>query len=365
MPPPVPPKRLQPKDLDGSRIAIVMMSAVGDAVHVLPVVNALRRAAPAARISWFLQPGPASLVRGHPAVDEIVVVRPTAGVGGLVAAVREARSRRFDLVIDLQVAFKAGLLTGVMRAPRKLGFDTARARDANWLFTTERIEPHRPQHVQEQYFEFLRHLGVDPEPVEWRLGPWEHERAWQREFFDRLDGPVAAINLATTSRDRDWLPERWAAVIDALRDRYGLGAVLVGADTPREQALEAEIVALTRHRPVSALGSGLRSLVSILAGSELVLALDSAPLHMAVALGRPVVSLMANADPRRTGPFRRWQDLVVDAYHDPGEEAPVSMRRRWGRMSRITVEDVIDRVERWHTRYRFPAARSREVSAAR
>ncbi|HEX5725827.1 MAG TPA: glycosyltransferase family 9 protein [Longimicrobiaceae bacterium] len=343
---------MQPIDLSGARIAIVMMSAIGDAVHVLPVVNALKRHAPGAHVTWLLQPLPATLVRGHPRVDEIVEVDPSGGLRAYAGLARALRGRRFDLVIDLQVAFKAGLATALLRAPVKLGFDRARARDANWLFTNRRIPPHAPQHVQEQYFEFLRHLGVDPEPPEWRLGPWEHERAWQREFFADFARPAAAINLATSNPDRDWMPERWAAVVDALWERWGVESVLVGGRSPRELELEARVTAAARHRPRSALGSGLRRLVSILDGSALVLALDSAPLHISVALGRPVISLMANADPRRTGPFRRFHDLVVDAYHDPGETAPVSMRRRRRRMGRITVEQVLEKVELWHRTHR-------------
>ncbi|HEX8907223.1 MAG TPA: glycosyltransferase family 9 protein, partial [Longimicrobiaceae bacterium] len=159
-------------------------------------------------------------------------------------------------------------------------------------------------------------------------------------------------NLATSNPDRDWLPERWAAVADALHERWGLASVLVGGRSERELEMEKQLREAARHAPVSALGSGFRNLVSILDAAELVLALDSAPLHIAVALDRPVISLMANADPRRTGPWRRFHDLVIDAYHDPGECAPVSMRRRWGRMPSITTEDVLEKVELWDARYR-------------
>ena len=334
----------------GGRICIVMMSAVGDTVHVLPLVTALKRHDPGLHLSWVLQPLPSSLVRGHDAIDEIIPFDPARGWRAFTDIRRILHGRRFDLVIDLQVAMKAGLVTAITRAPRKVGFDRARARDLNWLFTTERIPPHAPQHVQEQYLEFARHLGVDPEPIEWRIGPYADEKPWQREFVAGVGGPYAAINVATSNPDRDWMPDRWAAVIDALHERHGLRAVLVGGRSARELAARHTITGLTRYPPVDALGSGFRRLVSILEASQLVLALDSAPLHIAVATGRPVVSLMANADPRRTGPFRSSHDLIIDAYHDPGEIAPVSMVRRWGRMERITVEDVLARVERWSAR---------------
>ena len=336
----------------GARVCLVMMSAVGDTVHVLPVVTALKRHDPTMRLSWVLQPLPSSLVQGHGDVDEIIPFDPARRWRAFTDVAALLRRRRFDLVIDLQVALKAGIVTALTRAVRKLGFDRARARDVNWLFTTERIPPHPPQHVQEQYLEFLRHLGVDPEPIQWKIGPFSNERAWQREFVAGVGGPYAAINIATSNPDRDWLPDRWAAIVDVLRDRYGLQTVLVGGRSPRELAARDAIVAAARFAPIDALGSGFRRLVGILEASELVLALDSAPLHIAVAVQRPVISLMANADPRRTGPFRAYHDLIIDAYHDPGEVAPVSMRRRWGRMSRITVDDVRDRLERWDAAYR-------------
>ena len=121
------------------RVCIVMMSAVGDAVHVLPVVNALKRRHPASRVTWVLQPGPATLVRGHPAVDDILLFDRARGPGGFLDIRRALRTREFDLALALQVYFKAGIITSFVRAPVKLGFDRARARDLNWLFTSHRI----------------------------------------------------------------------------------------------------------------------------------------------------------------------------------------------------------------------------------
>jgi heptosyltransferase I len=333
------------------RVGIVMMSAVGDAVHVLPVLAALKRHAPESRITWVLQPGPASLVRGHPHVDDIVLFDRSKGWHAFTDVRREFARRPLDLVLNFQVYFKAGIVTSFTRAPVKLGFDRARARDLNWLFTTDRIPPHAPQHVQDQYLEFLTALGVPNEEVEWNLGPWPNERPWQREFFARLDRPAAAIVVATSKPQKDWLPERWAEVADVLYHDYGLEPVLVGGRSDRELGAERVIMERARHKPVSALGSGLRNLVGILDGSALVLAPDTGPLHIGVALNRPVVSLMGYTNPKRTGPYRRFHDLIVDAYGEPGEDYPISMENRPDRMPRITVRDVVERIERWRTRY--------------
>ncbi len=334
------------------RIGLVLMSAVGDVVHALPLVTALKRHAPSSRLTWILQPGPASLVRGHPAVDDILLFDRRGGLGAFRDIRRQLATRPFDLVIALQVYFKAGVITGFTRAPVKLGFDRARARDANWLFTTHRIAPHEPQHVADQYTEFLDWLGVPAFPREWGLGPWAHERAWQRDFFAPIDRPVAAIVVGTSKAEKDWLPERWAGVCDALYEDFGLQPVLVGGRSLREEHAEQVIRSTSRVPVISALGSGLRNLTGILDGSALALSPDTGPLHMSVALDRPVVSLIGYTNPRRVGPHGRFGDLVIDAYGDPGEEYPLSAEYRTGRMSRITTRDVLDKVAHWSTTYR-------------
>jgi heptosyltransferase I len=333
------------------RVCVVMMSAVGDAVHTLPVVNAIKRHHRGAHITWVLQPGPAMLVRGHRSVDEVVIFDRAKGNRAFVEVRRALAARRFDLVLDLQVYFKAGIVTALTRAPVKLGFDRARARDLNWLFTTHKIPPHPPQHVQDQYFEFLTALGIPHQPVVWDIGPWPDERPWQRDFYAAFDRRAAAIVVGTSKPQKDWLPERWAEVCDALHADYGLQPVLVGGRSERELHAERVITERARHKPVSALGSGLRRLTAILDGAALVLSPDTGPLHISVALDRPVVSLIGYSNPKRVGPYRRFRDLMIDAYGDPGEDYPISMENRPDRMGRISVRDVLERVEVWRERY--------------
>ncbi len=335
------------------RVCIVMMSAVGDAVHVLPVLHALKRANPAMHVTWVLQAGPASLVRGHPLVDEILVFDRTAGLRGFLDIRRALAARRFDLVVNLQVYFKAGIITSFAQAPVKLGFDRARARDFNWLFTTHRIPPHAMGHVQDQYFEFTDWLGARRDPVTWALGPWnDTERAWQREFVARFDRPIAPIVVATSKPEKDWAPERWAEVCDALWHDFGLQPVLVGSRTARELHAEQVILERAAVKPFSALGNGgLRGLVGIFDAAALVLSPDTGPLHISVALDRPVVSLIGYSNPKRVGPYRKFGDLMIDAYGDPGEDYPITMLNRPGRMPRISVRDVLDKVERWRSAY--------------
>jgi heptosyltransferase I len=334
------------------RVCIVMMSAVGDVVHVMPVLHSLKRANPNMRVTWVLQEGPATLVRGHPLVQDIVIFDRKAGLKGFLDIRRELASRQFDLVINLQVYFKAGIITSFTNAPVKLGFDRARARDMNWLFTTHKIAPHAMQHVQDQYLEFNQWLGTPTDRVEWNLGPWnDEERGWQREFIAKFDRPIAPIVVATSKAEKDWAPERWAEVCDVLYHDFGLQPVLVGGKSPRELAAEQVIMARAKQKPVSALGSGLRRLVGILDSAALVLSPDTGPLHITVALKRPVISLIGYSNPKRVGPYNWCRDLMIDAYGEPGEDYPVSMENRMGRLPQISVRDVLNKLQLWKERY--------------
>jgi heptosyltransferase I len=331
-----------------------MLSALGDAVHVLPVANALRRAWPKTRITWVIQPAAHALVSGHPAIDEFVVFTRRRGWSAwqsYAELARRMRGRRFDLLFGLQVYFKAGLVTGLVPAEVKLGFDLRRARDAQWLFTNRRIPPRAPQHVQDQYFEFLEYVGVDPHPVAWGLSLSESEQEAQARFFGALDRPACAVVVGTSRADKNWEAEGYARVLERLESEHGLRPLLVGGPSRAERAIADRVLALTRAQVVDALGDGVRRLVWLLDGSALVISPDTGPLHIARALGKPVVGLFGRTNPKRSGPYRAFEDLVVDGYAEyPGEEYPPSPRYRDG-MRRVTVERVMEKVDLAMRRY--------------
>lgn len=330
-------------------ICIVMMSAIGDAVHVLPVANALKRTWPDARITWVIQPVPYQLVKNHPTVDDFVLFHRRKGRDAwkeFMKTRRQLRGRRFDLVLALQVYFKAGLITAMTESPVKLGFDRARARDLNWLFTTDRIPARPDRHVQDQYLEFLEYLGIDPEPVEWNLRLSDAERAAQREFFDAIEGRVCAVVMGTSKEEKNWPSERYARVVEALRRDHGYRVVLVGGPSDAERALADEVLYRTRSMPVDALGNDLRRLVWILDGADLVISPDTGPLHIARALDTPVIGLYGYTNPKRSGPYGKYEDLVVDGYaRYPGEDYPASSDYRRDGMARVQAHEVLEKVK--------------------
>lgn len=340
----------QPSDLAGARIAIVMMSAIGDAVHTLPVINSLRAAIPGVHITWVIQPGPHALVANHPAVDDFVIFDRKKGWEAFRDVRHATRSRRFDLVLALQVYFKAGVVTAMLKSPRKLGFDRARARDVNWLFTTEHIPPGGQRHVQDQYFEFLDYLGVPP-LLEWKLGPTAEERARYADALLPSPKPTVAMVVGTSKPGKEWPAERYAALVDRLEGEMGVRTMLVGGRSERELAAAAAIKRAVKHPPLDLLEWDLRKLVYLLDRADVLVSPDTGPLHIGVALGTPTVSLMGYTNPKRVGPYRRFGELMIDAYGDLGEDYPVSAEYRPGRMERITPEQVAEKVELALRRY--------------
>ncbi len=346
-------------------ILIVMVSAIGDTVQVLPVASALRRALPHLHLSWVLQTGPLSLVQNHPAVDEFIpfhrgdkdrpgrsILKGWKGIRSVVRRLHEVADRqpegRFDLLLDLQVYLKAGLITAFTPARMKLGFDRGRSRDLNWLFTTHRIpsHPNRFAHIQDQYFEFLDFIGVDPEPVEFGLELSEAEREEQQIFLSHIERPLCAMVVASSDRRKDWTPEGYARVAAEIREGFGLQPILVGGHSIGEEEMARAILHRTGSSVVDARGGGLRRLLWLLDGADVVISPDTGALHMARAMETPVVGLFGFTNPKRSGPYRRFSELVVDGYaRYPGEVYSVSMERRPGGMERITPAMVMEKVE--------------------
>jgi len=333
-------------------ICVVLLTGLGDVIHGLPVVNALKRADPSRRITWVVEPMPAPILAHHPAVDRVVVFHKRDGRRGVTRLARDLRRERFDLAINLNIYFKSVFPLVLSGAPVRLGFDRRRSRDMVWLAANLRLPAAPRRHTQDMFLEFLALLDVPADPLEWRLTPTLEERDEQRNFFRQFDRPVAALVPASANPKKDWPPERFSAVVDALDRDFGYAPVLVGGPSERERRLAAEIVAGSERPPVVALGDGIRRLLWLLDGAALVIAPDTGPVHIARAVETPVIGLYGHTSPWRVGPYRRYQDLWVDTYSDPGEEGDASISEpRLGRMERITVASVLARVERARDRY--------------
>ena len=330
------------------RILMVMLGQVAEAVHALPVAAALKRAWPESKLTWIVQRGPELLVRKHRLIDQLLVFRHRPGLGSWQSFQEVALCFPrcvYDLLLVVRADFETGVLTALTPARAKLGFDRARARQLAWLFTHEQIEPRGHRHVQDEYFEFLEYLGIDPHPAIWDLCITEEEWEAQAAFFANLDLPACAIVLGASDPRKNWNVPGYARLLEELQDRWKLQPILVGGSSAVEREMADRILASSKARPLHCLGDDLRRVVWIIAGSALTISPDTGPLHISRALETPVVGLYGRTNPKRTGPYRLYHDLVVDGYAEfQGEAYPVSPTPRDG-MNRVTVDLVLAKVE--------------------
>ena len=331
------------------RIAVVRLSAIGDTVHVMPVIASIKRAWPDCHLTWVIQPIPLELMRGRCDVDEFVVFDRSRGARAYLDFRREVAHREFDLVLDMHPCFKAGVVARMLRAPRRIGYDRRRARDLSWLATNRRIPARPRRHVQDECFEFLDYLGV-PVHAEWNFHFSAAERAAQRLWRRGHERPVLAVVTRSSRREKDWILRRYARVLDVAAGDLGFDTILVGGESRGEMADARELTRTCRFPPTVELRYDLRRLAWLLDASDAVLAPDTGPLHMAVGLGTPTVGLYGATDPERAGPYRAFADLLIDRFTPPRRGAP-SPARRSGNMEKIREDDVIEKLDLLRRRY--------------
>lgn len=335
-------------------VCIVLLTGLGDVVHGLPLVNALKEDDPLRRITWVVEPMPAPLLAGHPSINRVVVYRKKDGLRGIRQLRRDLRAGGpIDLTLNLNVYTKSIWPTLLSRARHRLGFDRGRSFEGVWLASNHHLDARPRAHTADMFLEFAEHLGLAVPDPEWQIRFTGEERRAQAEFFAQFEGrPVATIVPASANAKKDWPAERWARVADALAHDFGYRVVLAGGPGEREQRIAREIVERSSAGPIWALGDSIRRLTWIVAGSSLVLAPDTGPVHIARAFGVPVIGLYGHTNPWRVGPWRMFQDLWVDRYTDPGEPPdPTSFAAKLGRMEQITVDDVTERIARAVDRY--------------
>jgi len=306
-------------------VAIVKLSSIGDVVHALPVAVALKRHRPGTRVTWVAEAREATLLRGHPDVDEVLIVdtRGWRRRGARVAALREMRcvtrqlrTPTFDVVLDLQGLMKSGLVTALTRAPRRIGFARGFRREwGNGLFTNERVVPPvAARHVVEQYLALLTPLGIANPDIEFRL-PGDAEAEARAETFlvsasikprDRL----VLMNPGAGRPEKQWPVEHYRVLARRLADEAGARVVVLWG--PGEEG-DARMIAASAAGGVAAPPTSLRELTALSRRATLVIAGDTGPLHIAAAVGIPCLGFYGPTSGVRNGPYGSGHRVLESA----------------------------------------------------
>ncbi len=339
-------------------ICLLRLSALGDVTHVLPLLHTLRDAWPGVPLAWVIGKGEHRLLAGVPGV-RFVEYDKASGLAGMRALRREL-GQRFDVLLQLQVSARANLLSAFVPARRRIGYDRSRSRDGHGLFINERI-PDRPGiHVLDAIGSFCEPLGLVPGPVRWELPVPAEAHAWARAQWEDDGRPVLMVSPCSSHRLRNWRAQRHAALADHAIAR-GWRVVLCGGRSALERETGDAILAAMRAGDgvLDLIGKDtLKQLPALLARADLLVSPDSGPMHIANAMGTPVLGLHAASNPHRSGPYsdRRW---CVDRYDDAARRfrGMPAAQLRWGAkieaegvMDLITVDDAVAAFERFRAR---------------
>ena len=334
-------------------ICLLRLSAVGDVSHTVPVLRTLQAAWPTTRITWIIGRVEHSLIGDITGVEFIIFDK-----GKRWRAYRDIRyalrGRRFDLLLHMQMSLRASLLSLLVRADIKLGFDRERAKDMQWLFTNQRIDPGGREHVLDSLLGFPRALGIGQAALRWDIPiPEAAER-----FADlHVDGgrPLLVLSPCSSMAYRNWTARGYAAVGDHAVAQHSMQVVISGGPTPIEREYGTAISALMRHPPLDLVGStDLKQLLAVLRRAAVVIAPDSGTAHLATAVGTPVIGLYACTNPARARPYfsgdyvvSRYSEAVLREYGKPVDDLPWGIRvRTAGTMDLITVADVVAQLDR-------------------
>lgn len=328
-------------------ICLLRLSALGDICHTLPIVRTLQKKWPETKLTWIIGKLEHQLVCDIPDI-EFIVFDKSQGLSAYKHLRCQMRDRHFDILLHMQMSIRASLASLLIPATIRLGFDRARAKDLQWLFTNHKIAPKEKQHVIDSFFGFTEALGIYEHIMEWNIPiPVEAHDFVARRLANNKK--ILVICPCSSMRYRNWTTEGYAAIADYATEHHDMQVVLCGGPTPIEQDYGDKISDLCQHKPFNLIGqTNIKQLLAVLDRADVVIAPDSGPAHLATVVGTSVIGLYACTNPERAHPYLN-PDLVVNKYPEAiaarygktVEEVPWGTRvRDAGTMERISAQDV-------------------------
>ena len=332
-------------------IAFFRLSALGDVVLAIPMIRALQKQWPECKITWITSSAVYPLLEGLEGVEFLVIQKPKK-VKDYLDLRKLFKQYQFDILIAAQASFRTNLIYPFIKAKRKIGFDNGRARDLHAWFVKEQIPP-ADEHLAEGFMGFAKYLGINSDELSWSLYTSDEDKAWAKQT--RKNPKYIAINAAASKAERTWKAEHYAELINLAVEKYQCQVVLTGGPAENEIQLADKIQNLTKYPVDNLVGRTKHKQIAALLGEvDCLIAPDTGPAHIAVAMHTPVIGLYAVARSGLSGPYQA-PSYTVDAY-------PLAVEKYLGKpfseagwhervhhadaMDLITVEDVMAQLER-------------------
>jgi heptosyltransferase I len=296
-------------------ICVVRLSHIGDTCHALAVVRAIQDTWPETELTWIIGKTEAGLMADIPGI-EFIIFDKSKGRGAYRELRESLGGRHFDVALCMHASMRVNRIYRMIDTPVRLGFDRARARDFQWLFTNQRIDAAEKQHVLDGMLSFARHIGVPERPLRWDIPLTPAHRAFARQHLPD-DRPVLAISPCSTQRSRNfrnWSVENYAAAANHARNKFNCRVVVTGGPSDLEKEYGWKIVDLCGPDVVNLVGkTSLKELLAVIEIADALICPDSGPAHMATAVGTPVIGLYATGRFLGKTPNQlRWGQRVRD-----------------------------------------------------
>lgn len=332
-------------------ICILRLSAIGDVCYTVAVVQQMAKYWPDTKITWIIGKTEYRLLRGLPNV-EFIVFDKKGGIKAYLELYRKLKNRRFDVLFHMQVAIRASLISLLVKAKFKVGFDYQRAKDFQWIFTNQKIHHTAQQHVLDSLMSFPQAIGLPKASPQWKVNidPVDLELAKSIIVKPR----VLVITPASSVSVRNWTFDGYYEVARHAIKHFDMQVIFCGGSS-REEIEFSQALDRKRHPNMTNLigKTSLKQLLAILSLADVLIAPDTGPSHMATMVGTPVISLFANTNPERAAPYNS-RHLVVNAYPQAVELAYGKLvhdipwsKRVWDKnaMQLIKAEQVIQKLQ--------------------
>jgi lipopolysaccharide heptosyltransferase II len=289
--------------LEPKRILIVLHGSIGDVTRALPLVSIIRKGFPRAYLAWTVEPPSLPLVSGYPGLDDVILFDRRRWWRGFGPFLRRVRSSRFDLVLDLQRHFKSGVISRWSGARDRIGFNRRDAKEFNWLFNNRFIAAAGEGISKlDHYLKFAEYLGLKPFPLEWSFKLSAEEQSRIDGHLAKINGPYVVLFVGSRWESKQWFPAQVADCARAIVEGRRLEIVLLGSK--EDQSLADQALRHARVPVTNLVGrTSLREALGIIDRARAAIGPDTGLMHLAAAVGTPVVSLWGATSALRTGPY--------------------------------------------------------------
>ena len=339
------------------KILIVKLSAIGDVIHTLPSLNAIRKHYPDAHITWLIEEAASSLVIGHEALDRVIISKRKQWIKKIFGQsclknikeayqfIKELRDTEYDLIIDFQGLLKSAVLIALARGKRKIGFDKGMEHmEHSYIFLNERIPPvNMDNHALLRSLMLINALGIKSKEIEYKIPVSDYTRNITNELLERHGikgaGLFVAINPVAKWETKLWDNRKFALLADRLIEKYNASVIFTGSQS--DKSTIKNIMSFMSKKAVNLAGkTTLKKLAALYEKTRFVISTDTGPMHMAAAVGTPVIALFGPTAPWRTGPFGSEHKILRS-----GPDCSPCFKRQCNTidcMKQISVEQVLD-----------------------